>query len=175
MISEGNGAPSLITDAYVALKVLEEKRDAYEDVVARVNDNDPTNDPTSAESAMATDEYEAARDDYGLIAAQISARIAERSQGVFGQRQRPGRAIDPAAVAERMIAARDSNADGVLSGGELAPGADLAALIDRFDTDDDNAWSEAEFAQVNFGKGDRGDRGGRGDRDQRGGWDGKRR
>ena len=51
-------------------------------------------------------------------------------------------------MVERMLSARDADGDGVLSGAELSPAADIAALIDRFDTDDDNAWSEEEFAQA---------------------------
>ncbi len=108
------------------------------------------------------------------LEAQILAQIGERRQDGVGQRQ--GRqAADPATMAKtmvaRMLAARDANEDGVLSGEELSPAADIAALIDRFDSDDDNAWSKEEFAQVSAGKGGFGDRGrdGRGSKGDRGG------
>ncbi len=105
------------------------------------------------------------------LEARILARIEDRMQSRMGQGRRAG---DPAEMAatmvERMLSARDANEDGVLSGEELSPAADMARLIDRFDTDDDNAWSEEEFAQISarragFGEG----------RWSRGGWDGKRR
>jgi hypothetical protein len=103
------------------------------------------------------------------IEAQILARIGERGQARMGTGDRQGRqAADPAEMAkvmvERMLSARDTNEDGVLSGAELSPAANIAALIDRFDSDDDNAWSEEEFAQMPMGKGgfgSKGDRGGK--------------
>lgn len=101
------------------------------------------------------------------LEAQILARIEDRAQGRMmpgDDRRQAMRRVDPAErakdMAERMVAARDTDEDGVLSGEELSPAADIAALVDRFDTDDDNAWSEEEFAQVTTG------RGGHGSRDQ---------
>jgi len=92
------------------------------------------------------------------LKAQIVARIGARIGDRVGARAGVGRqAPDPAAMADtmvaRLLAARDSNEDGVLSGDELSPAADIAALVDRFDTDDDNAWSAEEFAQVSGGRG----------------------
>lgn len=100
------------------------------------------------------------------LEAQILDRIGERGQARMGKGDRQGRqAADPAEMAkvmvERMLAARDTDEDGVLSGEELSPAADIAALVDRFDSDDDNAWSEEEFAQVTKGRGGFGDRGGK--------------
>jgi len=109
------------------------------------------------------------------LEAQILARIGERTQGRYGTGRR---AVDPAEMAntivERLLSVRDADKDGVLSGAELSPAADIAVLIDRFDTDDDNSWSEEEFAQVTARKAgfDKGDRDGRGGR---GGMDAKRR
>ena len=103
------------------------------------------------------------------IEAGVLARIEERVGNRMGKGQRAGDPAERAAtMAARMLEARDADGDGVLSGDELSPGADVAALIDRFDTDDDNAWSAEEFAQVGFGKGGFGDRGGKGDRGGRG-------
>lgn len=114
------------------------------------------------------------------IEAQALARIEARGA------MRPG-AMDPAqmakTMAERMIAARDTDGDGQLSGAELSPELDVATLVDRFDTDDDNAWSAEEFASVQTmgerarggfdGHGDRAGKGGHGDRGGRqGGADG---
>ena len=92
------------------------------------------------------------------IEAQILARIGTRGQARMGKGDRQSRQMaDPAEMAkvmvERMLSARDANEDGVLSGDELSPAADIAALIDRFDSDDDNAWSEEEFAQITKGRG----------------------
>lgn len=111
------------------------------------------------------------------IEALILARIGERAGGRMG----PGgaRAVDPAeraaTMAERMIAARDTDDDGALSGAELSPAAEIGALIDRFDTDDDNAWSAEEFAQVSMGRGGFGGRGFMHGPDGHGERDGKRR
>lgn len=85
------------------------------------------------------------------LKAQIQARA-----GAVGDRM--GRqAKDPAAMAQtmaaRMMARRDADTDGVLSGDELSPAADIAALVDRFDKDDDNAWDAEEFAAVTRGRG----------------------
>ncbi|WP_371169088.1 EF-hand domain-containing protein [Aliiroseovarius sp. 2305UL8-7] len=47
---------------------------------------------------------------------------------------------------EKMISKRDANGNGTLSIDELTPEqAKLDRMIDRFDTDDDNAISQAEF------------------------------
>ncbi len=70
---EGATAPSLITDAYVTLKVLEEKREILRDAEARQNDQDPSNDPTDTEFKKALNDYTEARNDYGAVVAQISA------------------------------------------------------------------------------------------------------
>lgn len=107
------------------------------------------------------------------LAASVAARIDERLQG---------RDIGPGAMdaetmsarfAERLLGARDANEDGALSLDELSPDTSFARLIDRFDTDDDNAISEAEFDTAkqemqdrsawrgDRGKGGHGHRGGR--------------
>ena len=101
------------------------------------------------------------------LAAQAAARIEARLDG-----QTPGlRRGDPATIAAtfagRIVAARDTDGDGLLSASEVAPNLDFARLINRFDTDDDNAWSDAEFTaaqtelQARFADrgGSRGDRG----------------
>ncbi len=52
-------------------------------------------------------------------------------------------------MAEQMLEHRDANGDGVLTADELTPPqAQFERMIDRFDTDDDNAISEAEFDQA---------------------------
>lgn len=52
-------------------------------------------------------------------------------------------------IAEEMLKRRDANGDGVLTADELTPPqAQLERMIDRFDTDDDNAISKAEFDQA---------------------------
>lgn len=80
------------------------------------------------------------------MAARIVAQIQERQAQAPGTGARMG---DPEAIAktmaERMIAARDGNEDGVLTADELAPKVSYGRTIDRFDTDDDNAISEAEY------------------------------
>lgn len=112
------------------------------------------------------------------LEAQILAAIADRAQGRMipgGEQRRAQRGMDPAerakAMAERILSARDADEDGLLSAEELSPAANIAALVDRFDTDDDNAWSEDEFDQVTMGKGGFGP----GDRESRGDRFGKRR
>lgn len=99
------------------------------------------------------------------IAAQALARIEARVDG----RDTGRRMADPAEVAktiaERMIAARDTDGDGVLSGEELMPGTGIATLVDRFDTDDDNAISQAEYDTAKQDMQDR-----FANRDNRGGW-----
>ncbi|MCB1358496.1 MAG: hypothetical protein KDK53_19065 [Maritimibacter sp.] len=104
---------------------------------------------TDGDGSVTTEELTAA------LMAQIQARVDGRA-GIVGQRM--GRqAADPAAMVQtmvtRMMSVRDSNKDGVLSGDELSAQADIAALVDRFDTDDDNAWDAEEFAQVSRGRG----------------------
>ncbi|HCQ66247.1 MAG TPA: hypothetical protein DIU07_14335 [Rhodobacteraceae bacterium] len=100
------------------------------------------------------------------ILARIGAGDGERGRARMGKADRQGRrAADPAeraaVMVERMLTARDTDEDGALSGEELSPAADIAALVDRFDSDDDNAWNQEEFAQVSLGKGGFGDRGGK--------------
>lgn len=105
------------------------------------------------------------------LAASIKARMAERMQD--GARRGGKMDADAMAtrIAARMLAARDDNDDGVLSLEELAPGngpgKGFARMIDRFDTDDDNAISEAEFETAkqeidsrHVGRADRGGHGG---------------
>ncbi len=76
--------------------------------------------------------------------AQAEARMAERKPDAQEQRG-PNRSKRAAWAIERMIANRDQNGDGVLSLEEMVPLAGMERMIDRFDTDDDNAVSEAEF------------------------------
>lgn len=73
-------------------------------------------------------------------------------------------------MAERMVAARDTDGDGMLSMAELEPANGFGRMIDRFDTDDDNAISQAEYDVAKAEMGDRKSRGGWGDRGDRGGW-----
>lgn len=100
--------------------------------------------------------------DANEIAAQILARFEDRTDRMRG---------DPAARAEamakRLIAARDADGDGALVPEELAPAKGYARMIDRFDTDDDNAISAAEYDEAKAemttrwekrGDGKRGDR-----------------
>lgn len=102
---------------------------------------------------------------------ELKARILAGIEARAGGRALGARAADPATMAstmaERMIAARDSDDDGALSGEELSPVFDIAALIDRFDTDDDNAWSKAEFDASRIAGRRDGMRGGRSDRGAR--------
>ena len=79
------------------------------------------------------------------LAATVQARIAEHSQGRHGGWGNKDPEAMSARIAERMLAARDADKDGALSLEELEPGTGFARMIDRFDTDDDNAISEAEF------------------------------
>ncbi|MCI2393049.1 EF-hand domain-containing protein [Aliiroseovarius sediminis] len=90
--------------------------------------------------------------------AQRAAKMAERqakagNQGK-GQRQTQSQGKEKGPMAEKrmrwmmenMIAKRDSNGNGTLSLDEVAPDqARMDRMIDRFDTDDDNALSQAEF------------------------------
>lgn len=110
------------------------------------------------------------------LKAQILARIGDRTSvaGRVGDRmgrQAPAPETMAQTMVERMMSMRDTDGDGVLSGGELSSAAEIAALVDRFDTDDDNAWSAEEFAKVSFGRAGFGARG----HGPQGGPDGKRR
>lgn len=78
-----------------------------------------------------------------LAAAQ--ARIAEMMQGrTMGPR---GMTVETMAaeMAKQMLAEHDANKDGTLSLDEIVPQTGSAWVIDRFDTDDDNAISQAEY------------------------------
>ena len=92
------------------------------------------------------------------LQAQILTRIGDRT-GIAGRvgermgRQAPAPEVMAQTMVTRMMSVRDTNGDGVLSGDELSAAAEIAALVDRFDTDDDNAWSAEEFAKVSFGRG----------------------
>lgn len=79
------------------------------------------------------------------LAVQIQERGAERAER----------------MARRMLQHLDDNNDGVLSSDE-AQRRDLNRMINRADTDDDNAISAEEFAEANAGRGGDGKRGGRG-------------
>ncbi|SEW10822.1 EF-hand domain pair [Aliiroseovarius sediminilitoris] len=79
---------------------------------------------------------------------QRNAKMAERQAKAGDQQKRS----DPMAekrmgwMIEEMIAKRDANGNGTLSLDEMSPDqARLDRMIDRFDTDDDNALSQAEF------------------------------
>jgi EF hand len=106
------------------------------------------------------------------LAAAVAARMDERMQGRdIGRRGMTAEAM-ATQMAERMIAARDTDKDGVLSLTELGPDTGLGRVIDRFDTDDDNAISQAEFDTAKAEMADRFAR--RDSRDNRG-WGGKHR
>jgi hypothetical protein len=103
------------------------------------------------------DEADANKDgqlDLDEMKAQAKARMDERLKaaeeaGRMGRRGTP----DAAAIekrmgwmAEEMLDRRDADKSGTLSYDEVSPDtAKLDRMIDRFDTDDDNAISEAEF------------------------------
>lgn len=112
--------------------------------------------------------------------AQAKARMDERLKAAeeAGRTDRRG-APDPARMEKRMgwmveemLDRRDADKSGTLSYDEVAPDqVKLDRMIDRFDTDDDNAISAAEFdaAQKEMwtrgkGRGGRGGHGGQGDR-----------
>jgi hypothetical protein len=89
------------------------------------------------------------------LAAQMVARVTARQEARAQSRtgaQRQAQILDPSAIAmkaaERMLAARDGNGDGVLSLVELGPQSGFGRVIDRYDTDDDNALSQAEYDAV---------------------------
>jgi Ca2+-binding EF-hand superfamily protein len=98
--------------------------------------------------------------DASELAAGAQARVEARMQN---ENRRP-RGFDLETVgtrmAERMIEARDSDDDGVLSLAELGPDKGFGRVIDRFDTDDDNAISQAEFDAAKAEIGERHARGG---------------
>jgi Ca2+-binding EF-hand superfamily protein len=107
------------------------------------------------------------------FAAAVQARIAERTVGrAMGPRGMNAETM-AARMAERIISARDADKDGALSLAELAPDTGFGRVIDRFDTDDDNAISQAEYdaakAEMNARFAGRADRDGRGGK---GGWNG---
>lgn len=87
------------------------------------------------------------------VAARIAARIAERG---LEPRSRGGVRWTPALderriawMAEGLIIRADADGNGTIDAGEAAPEADrLAEVIERFDTDGDDAVSAEEFAQV---------------------------
>ena len=93
---------------------------------------------------------EADADGSGTLSAdELTARVvAQINARMQGQVPNP-RMGDPAGMAktlaERIVAARDSNKDGALAADELGPQVSYGRMIDRFDTDDDNAISQAEF------------------------------
>lgn len=104
------------------------------------------------------------------LLAQRSANMAERQAAAGDQRKRPGPMSEKQMgwMIEKMIAKRDSNGNGTLSLDEMTPEqARLDRMIDRFDTDDDNAISQAEFDEAQkeafmrgHGKGGKGKRNG---------------
>lgn len=113
------------------------------------------------------------------LAAAMDAAMTERMGGRMGDRasQRGDPVTMMTTMAERMVKARDTDGDGMLSMAELEPAKGFGRIIDRFDTDDDNAISQAEFdeAKAEMGdrkarRGDRGGWGGHGDRGGHGGW-----
>ena len=104
------------------------------------------------------------------LLAQRSANMAERQAAAGDQQKRPGPMSEKQMgwMIEKMIAKRDSNGNGTLSLDEMTPEqARLDRMIDRFDTDDDNAISQAEFDEAQkeafmrgHGKGGKGKRNG---------------
>lgn len=105
------------------------------------------------------------------LAASAKARMEERraaraEAGSEGRAKRTPPAGFEAKMAERILNQRDTNKDGALSLAEMTPADGGARMIDRFDTDDDNAISEAEFdaakAERQARGGERGERGGHG-------------
>ena len=110
--------------------------------------------------------------DQDEIAARITSRIEERGleprsrRGVRWMPELDERTI--AWMAEGMIIRRDSDGNGTIGADEVAPDADrLARLIDRFDTDGDEAVSAEEFEE--FAEADRGRFHRRGGHGRRGG------
>lgn len=115
------------------------------------------------------------------LAASVKARIEERiaAAGDNAPARTPSATqleTMTTRMAERLIGARDGDKDGVVSLAELTPDTGFGRMIDRFDTDDDNAISEAEFDAAKqeisdryAARNDRGERGGWGERGGKGG------
>lgn len=80
------------------------------------------------------------------FAASVMARIEARMLET-GRTNPQGRDIDAIAsrMAARILNARDADENGSVSLEELVPVSRFGRLIDRFDTDDDNAISQAEY------------------------------
>lgn len=103
------------------------------------------------------DEADANKDgqlDLDEMKAQAKARMDERlkaaeEDGRTGRRGAPDAAMIEKRLgwmAEEMLERRDADKNGTLSLAEVSPEqARLDRMIDRFDTDDDNAISETEF------------------------------
>ncbi|MDE9449329.1 EF-hand domain-containing protein [Aliiroseovarius sp. Z3] len=85
------------------------------------------------------------------LQAHRSAKMAER-QAASGDQQKRSKPLSEKQMGwmvEKMIAKRDSNGNGTLSLDEMTPDqVRLDRMIDRFDTDDDNAISQAEFDEA---------------------------
>lgn len=127
---------------------------------------------TDADGAVTPEEMVAA------IVSQMSERFAASETGRTPSEEK--RAERAERRAEWMFSRLDADNNGTLEADEFQPRRDVSRLIDRFDTDDDNAWSEAEFDAMQSerharmdhrgkggGKGE--GRGGHGDRGERGG------
>lgn len=115
--------------------------------------------------------------DLDEMKAQARARMDERLKAAEEAGRTPRRMPDVATIekrlgwkAEDMLERRDADKNGTLSFEEVSPDtAKLERLIDRHDTDDDNAISAAEFDQAQKDAYMRGN--GHGGRDGRGGKD----
>lgn len=115
------------------------------------------------------------------LAASMVARMNERLAEEDDNANTPSEtqlAARAERMAERVMLRADLDNNGTLEADELAPRMDAGRLIDRFDTDDDNAWSEAEFDEMKAEREQRMERRGHSrDRDERGGhgdWRGER-
>lgn len=71
-------------------------------------------------------------------------------------------------MADRMLERADANDNGTLEAAEMQPKDGFGRMIDRFDTDDDNAVSEAEFDSAKKRMEARMDRRGHGGKGERG-------